>query len=143
MPVISVGVIITNRKVFLAGHSTGNKFYDLPKGMPEEGETPAQTACREVLEETGLNIHPDQIKDFGIFPYNRAKNLHLFLWEADPLPPVEEMACTSMFIDRYSGKPKPEVDGYQYVSFDQADQAMTANMARVIREAALRIRDLC
>ncbi|MET3849571.1 NUDIX domain-containing protein [Paenibacillus sp. OAE614] len=142
MPATSVGVIITNRTVFLACHSTGNTFYDLPKGMPEEGETPEQTACREVREESGLNILPDQIKDLGVFPYNRAKNLHLFLWTTESLPPIEEMACTSTFIDRYSGQAKPEVDGYEYIGFDQAVNMMTANMARVIRDAERRIREI-
>ena len=35
----------------LAGH------WDFPKGHVEQGETEKETALREVLEETGLNVH--------------------------------------------------------------------------------------
>ena len=50
------GVVINaSGKVLLrepAGHYKGG-FWTLPKGKPEAGESPEQTALREVLEETG------------------------------------------------------------------------------------------
>lgn len=37
----------------------GYKGISFPKGRPELGETPEQTACREVFEETGIAIAVD------------------------------------------------------------------------------------
>ena len=37
----------------------GYKGTSFPKGRQEPGETPAQTACREVWEETGISIEVD------------------------------------------------------------------------------------
>lgn len=31
-------------------------FWEFPKGHPEEGESPLETACRELKEETGLRL---------------------------------------------------------------------------------------
>lgn len=41
-------------EVLLVHHAKGH--WGLPKGHPLPGESPEQTACREMLEETGLRV---------------------------------------------------------------------------------------
>lgn len=62
-------------------YKQGNKegYYDIPGGKIEEGETPKQTAIREMREETGLKVenlsykgnmiieYPNRIFDFDVF----------------------------------------------------------------------------
>jgi len=53
----SAVVIIKDNKVLLMYRVNKNKkYYCFPGGQPEEGETPEQTAVREVKEETTLDV---------------------------------------------------------------------------------------
>jgi 8-oxo-dGTP diphosphatase len=59
-PRIGVGVIIVNEGCVLLGERRGAHgagTWALPGGHLEFGETPEQCAQREVLEETGLELH--------------------------------------------------------------------------------------
>jgi len=58
------GIIFCNGKIALV-HSLKYDYYKLPGGGIEEGETHAQTLYREVLEETGIQIHPGSVKEYG------------------------------------------------------------------------------
>lgn len=140
MKAISVGLLYTDGNSFLGCHSTGNKFYDLPKGAPEPDETPRQTCLRETLEETGLDLDAGSLIDLGIVPYNRQKDLHLFALVAPELPDLDSLTCTSTFLHRYSKKPVPEVDGYRHIPFAEASAFMTANMVQAIEEARRRLK---
>ncbi|GIP39096.1 hypothetical protein J31TS4_23760 [Paenibacillus sp. J31TS4] len=102
----------------------------------EEGEHPVDACLREVREETGLNLDPSQLKDMGVLPYLKTKDLHLFVCRTDELPPLDAMACTTYFVHARSGKRLPEVDGYRYIRFEEAEERMTANMACLLRHAA-------
>lgn len=80
--------LINNNKVITIKYKKGNKkedYYDIPGGKIENGETPEQTAIREMKEETGIEIknpkykgniiveYPDRIYDFDIFITNDYK----------------------------------------------------------------------
>lgn len=134
MKATSVGVIITNGIVYLACHSTGNSFYDLPKGMMESGESPVDVCCRETKEETGISLDPTLLQDLGVFPYLRNKDLHLFRWVTDELPDPNLMVCTSFFEHPRSKKMTPEVDGYRYIPFEETDRWMAKSMATVLKK---------
>src|SRR5438445_2538047 len=75
----SCGVLLFNpQDELLLCHATGAAHWDIPKGLSEPGETPRQAAARETLEETGLQLAPERLRDLGIFGYLRTKDLHLF-----------------------------------------------------------------
>ena len=74
--------ILDKDKVLVIKYNEPNRkagWYDIPGGKIEEGETPVQTAIREVAEETTLKIdklerkgkliveYPDRIFDFEVF----------------------------------------------------------------------------
>jgi 8-oxo-dGTP pyrophosphatase MutT (NUDIX family) len=130
----SVGILITNGSLYLACHSTGNSFYDLPKGLQEEGEMPIEVCLRETKEETGILLNANELTDLGVFPYLRNKDLHLFMWVTQELPGTDSLFCASFFEHPKSKKRIPEVDGYRYVSFEESEAVMTKNMARIIQQ---------
>lgn len=129
----SVGIFITDgSSKYLACHSTGNSFYDLPKGLKEEGELPVDVCCRETREETGIVLNPYELQDLGVFKYMQNKDLHLFMWKTAALPDVNDLVCSSYFEHPKSKKLLPEVDGYRYLFFPEANERMTKSMARII-----------
>jgi len=55
---VSAGAMIFNElgEVLLVRHTYGVRNWEIPGGAGEPDESPAQTAVREVLEETGLSV---------------------------------------------------------------------------------------
>lgn len=131
---LSVGLILTNGVEFLGVRPTGQTFYDLPKGMRDEGENLKDTVLREVKEETGLNLYKYRaaLSDQGRFHYRINKDVHVFILLLPELPSVSEMKCVSTF--ELYGRRIPEVNGYKYFSFDDLS-AFIPKMQRIIREA--------
>lgn len=58
-------VIIRDGKIALV-KSEKEGYYKFPGGGIEQGESHAETLIRETLEETGLCIKPDSIREFGM-----------------------------------------------------------------------------
>ncbi|MCQ2585976.1 MAG: NUDIX domain-containing protein [Treponema sp.] len=58
------GVIFCNGKIAMV-HSLKYDYYKFPGGGIDEGETHQETLIREVLEETGLKVIPNTIKEYG------------------------------------------------------------------------------
>lgn len=89
------GIIFSNGKIALV-HSLKYDYYKLPGGGIEEGETHSQALYREVLEETGIQIHPGSVKEYGQI-IRKEKGLYddIFLQEnfyylARPLKIIEQ-----------------------------------------------------
>lgn len=55
---VSAGAVILNERgeVLLVHHAYGVENWEIPGGAGEPDESPAQTAVREVFEETGLRV---------------------------------------------------------------------------------------
>lgn len=66
-------IILDSDKVLLVKHNEGH--WDFPKGHMEEGETEAQTAIREVKEETNLDVIIKDEKDKYIIEYVPRENV--------------------------------------------------------------------
>lgn len=71
-----------------------NGYWDLPKGKSEQGETPEQSALREVQEETG--VHTVNIENFlcstwHTYPYKGKQALKQTYWYAMTAPKEQQL----------------------------------------------------
>jgi 8-oxo-dGTP pyrophosphatase MutT (NUDIX family) len=133
--IVSCGVVLLDPqgRVLLA-HATETSHWDIPKGHGEEGEAPHITALREMVEETGIVIDADRLKDLGLFVYRRDKDLHLFAARAsaDELD-LTRCVCTSLFPRRSDGTMIPEMDAYRWAAPHEVEQYASRSLARLFQ----------
>jgi putative (di)nucleoside polyphosphate hydrolase len=127
----SCGVIVTDGQRILLGHATRSPRWDIPKGIAEPGEEFAETAVRELLEETGLTVPADELVELGVHAYLRGKDLALFAWMPQPLPDPLSLTCTSRFA-LADGTLLPEFDRFGLFPWDEAVSRVGKNLARVL-----------
>lgn len=127
----SCGVIVTDGEKILLGHATRSPRWDIPKGVAEPGESLAETAARELFEETGLSVAPEALADLGVHPYLRGKDLALFAWLPPQLPDPRSLVCTSQFA-LATGQLLPEFDRFGLFAWEEALTRVGKNMARVL-----------
>ncbi len=128
---VSCGTLIVNGagKLLLC-HVTDTAKWDIPKGMQDPGETPIETAMRELKEEAGLVFDAGEFTDLGCFDYRRDKKLHLFMVRAPAgLECLDHLACTSFFPHHLTGEPTPEADGFRWASRDELAKLCWPRMA--------------
>jgi len=123
--------LIDSEKKILLVHPTNHDshFWTIPKGMSEEGETSFESAIREMMEETNVDVHSFKsvllYKDLGVrvFKTNR-KQLHAHILIIDaPLSKMNlDIKCDSLFIDEHSGIEYPENDIVKWESLDFANE---------------------
>ena len=101
---LSCGVIV--RRVsgeLLLCHATGRNYWDIPKGLRDPGESSVNAALRELREETGLLLQPEQLQDLGVHRYLPGKDLQLFvLHPPDPSIDIDPCACSTYYTVRGS-----------------------------------------
>jgi len=124
------GVVINNErtKIALIGRldRRGRLLWSLPKGHIEEGETPEQTAVREVAEETGISskvVRPLGTIDYWFVADNRRihKTVHHFLLQAT---------------DGELSDADVEVTEVAWVALDELDERLAyADERRLVRKA--------
>ena len=127
----SCGVIVTDGRRILLGHATRSPRWDIPKGVAEPDERCAETAARELREETGLTVAPEDFVELGIFPYLRGKDLALFVWKPPQLPDPQTLTCTSQFA-LANGTMLPEFDRFGLFPWDEAVSRVGTNLARIL-----------
>jgi 8-oxo-dGTP pyrophosphatase MutT (NUDIX family) len=133
----SCGVIVCAGDRILLGHATRSPRWDIPKGGLEAGESHLEAAVRELREETGLVAAPSDLVDLGLHEYLRNKDLALFAWEPAAPPDPKTLACSATFSDG-RGHVLPEFDRFGLFGWDEAQQRVGKNMARVLASIALR-----
>ena len=130
---VTAGIVITDGKRILLGHSTGNDHWDIPKGIAEKEEAYIDAAIRECQEEFGLHIHKDQLNDLGVFPLNHFKEIALFKYTVDPLPDPESCHCTTHFEDS-QGNQRPEIDAYKIFPVEIGILKLSKSMRKTFEE---------
>ena len=127
----SCGVLVTDGQRLLLGHATRSPRWDIPKGGAEPGEALAVAAARELLEETGLTVAPEEFTELGVHPYLRGKHLALFMWKPGQMPDPEGLTCTSRFA-LPNGTLLPEFDRFGLFAWEDALSRVGKNLARVL-----------
>lgn len=64
---VSAVTLVDDRGRWLLVRKHGTSRFMHPGGKPEVGESPRQTATREVAEELGLRLDPEELEDLGEF----------------------------------------------------------------------------
>jgi len=119
------GLIFYNNKLLICRPSWNEDRWDLPKGRPKDGETPLQTAIREVHEETNIEIPANCIIiNHGEVKYRRKRNIHLFTFILSVNP--GEIKCNSFF-DR-DGEQIPEMVDYKWICPQKCQEYFTDNL---------------
>lgn len=135
--------LIKDNKVAVTKYKQGNKkegYYDIPGGKIEEGESPKETAIREMKEETGLKVknlkykgnmiieYPNRIFDFDIFITNESEGEpqefeeNTSEWmEIEKLLQKEKILSNIIILDRFFIKGLVD-DKYNFKMYIQVDE---------------------
>lgn len=124
------GVLITDGTNILICHPTNSKWWDIPKGQQDPGETLEDTAIRELREETGLTASPEQLQYLGTFDYRPKKNLALFRMAVTAMPDPTQLSCKSMFL--WKGNELPEMDAFAVVTIAECLAKVNPSMNKVL-----------
>ncbi|MBC8721468.1 MULTISPECIES: NUDIX hydrolase [Paraburkholderia] len=141
--IVSCGIVLLDPdgRVLLA-HATETTHWDIPKGQGEDGEAPHVTALRELVEETGIALEADRLKDLGLFVYRRDKDLHLFAARAGAGElDLSTCTCTSLFPRRSDGTLIPEMDDYRWASIEEVPRYASRSLTRLF-ETTLSLTEL-
>lgn len=129
---VTCGVIVTDTRGYLICHPTMSKWWDIPKGKQDPGETLVQTAVRELQEETGVCVSEQQLSYINTFDYKPDKRLALFYLQIDNMFDVSIMSCTTTF--DYKGAQFPEMDKFKIVNKKELLSAVAPAMSRVLKD---------
>lgn len=129
MKTTSAGVIITDGSNYLICHPTHGKYWDIPKGKQDPGESLDQTAVRELKEETNYSADITALKYLGTFPYRVSKDLAIFLLTVEEMPDPKDLHCESTFKD--GNEVYSEMDAFMIVDRDTMFAKVNPSMQKV------------
>ena len=107
--------------------------WSIPKGLIESDEDPLDTACREFVEETGLQPRPPFI-DLGAIRQKGGKTVQAWAWEGDADAAAIRSNTGRVEWPRGSGRwiTFPEVDRCAWFDLDTARRKINAAQAELI-----------
>jgi len=135
--------LIDNLGKLLVVHPTNSPkyFWSIPKGLGEKNETSFETASRELLEETTLDIKSILIDSmrlylnlgYSAYP-NGKKALKAFLIVSNSnLSEIyKDLKCNSIFINK-NGEEIQENDIVRWVDFNEISQKLHASQRKFIK----------
>jgi 8-oxo-dGTP diphosphatase len=121
-------VVVRDRRVLVVRAYDSDAFY-LPGGKPEPGESYAQAAAREVLEEVGMVVDPAALTVFADFvapAHNRPPGTRVRLICFEGGDPAGDPAGDP------GGDPKPANEIAELAWFAQKDAQRTAPAIRLV-----------
>jgi 8-oxo-dGTP pyrophosphatase MutT (NUDIX family) len=92
--------------------NAADNVWSIPKGRADRGEAPIDAAVRELREETGLRVRPDDLFEMGCAKYKNGRVLEAFGYRATSHIDAKLLRCESMVDDENGGF--PEVDRYAF-----------------------------
>lgn len=115
----------------LVVHPTGHpdNAWSIPKGEPNEGETPKAAALREFEEETGIPIPEvaDDMFQIGEYKYMSGKKRLLAFACIQTKPWTKRMGCSTTFVSQYGknkGETVPECDDFKWMPIAEAEKVL-------------------
>lgn len=128
---VTCGVLYRYGDKFLICHLS--PWWSIPKGVRDSGETLAEAAVRELREETGIVLKPEDLSLKGVFPYKKDKDLALFEYKATEPLDTEHLVCVSFYENKTLGKRLPEVDRFKMVDLREAKEKLNGSLYRIVR----------
>lgn len=93
-------------ELYLCVHQNASKLWGFPKGRLKENETKEAGACRELKEETDVDLREDEINESDSIHIKRGKHHHFYYFKTlNYIPEVK--------IDQ------DEIDDYSWFSLDE------------------------
>jgi ADP-ribose pyrophosphatase YjhB (NUDIX family) len=124
-------------RVLLVRHTYGRKNWELPGGVGESGESPDETARRELFEETGVRADIDRLTGVYFEPsHDFGPMLHFVfsvLWQDGlaPVPSSDEIADVGYWA--IDDLPRPISDFTQRRISDAASPSLGTRVVRIER----------
>jgi 8-oxo-dGTP pyrophosphatase MutT (NUDIX family) len=123
----SYGGVVVRARELLVITPAGKRVTGLPKGGPNRGETPEQTAVREVREETGITATVREPLGDVRYWYRRGgrrvhKTVHFFLCD---------------FVSGSTADHDHEVDEARWIPLPDASRVLSYSGERALIESAL------
>ena len=123
-------LILAPSSELLLCHSTGNRHWDIPKGIADAGESSVAAAVREAREECGIALEPRALQPVGHYAYRPEKDLELYAVLIDRID-AARCTCASTFVDRF-GRVRPEMDDFRWTPFTEIGERCAKSMAQVL-----------
>ncbi|MGN0315877.1 MAG: NUDIX domain-containing protein [Fusicatenibacter sp.] len=135
------GIIIRDEKVAMV-HSLRYDYYKFPGGGMETGESQKQALMREVAEESGLQVIPDSIREYGlVHRVQKGENEAMFIQDNYYFLCNVEAKVQDRCLDDYEAEEQFVLEfvdpGYairtnRYVDHGPTDQIMLEREAKVL-----------